>query len=70
MDVSTPIKVARRKFKGKKEDIINEFTDNEMEQYMHKFYMHDGIMPMALSIETPYNACMFIEDVNKEAKHV
>ena len=65
--VSTPIKVVKRKFKDKTEDIINEFTNNEMEQYIHKFYMHDGIMPTALSIETPYYACMFIEDVSRNA---
>ena len=37
---------------------------------IHKFYMHDGIIPMALSTETPYNACVFIEDINRGAKYV
>ena len=47
-------KLAWRRLKGKKEDIIGEFTNEEMEQYVCKLYMHDGIMPMTLNIETPY----------------
>ena len=39
---------------GKKGDIVGEFTDEEMVQYVHKHYMHDVIMPMTLSIETSY----------------
>ena len=30
--------------------------------------MHDGIMPMTLSIETPFNYCVYIEDVNRGSK--
>ena len=41
-----------------------------MEQYVRKIYMHDKIMPMTLSIETPYKACVSIEDVNREAKNM
>ena len=29
---------------GQKEDIISEFTNEEMEQYVHKLNMHGGIM--------------------------
>ena len=39
-----------------------------MEQYVRKLYMHDMIMPMTLSIETPYKACVSIKDVNRGAK--
>ena len=27
--------------------------------------IHDGIMPTMLSIETPFNSCVYIEDVNR-----
>mgnify|MGYP006997905514 FL=1 len=47
-------KLVWRQLKHKKEDIIGESTDEEMEQYVCKLYMHDGIMPMTLNIETPY----------------
>ena len=46
---------------GKKEGIVIEFTNEEMEQYVHKLYMHDGFN--ACDMETPYNTCVFIEDV-------
>ena len=36
-----------------KEDITSEFTDEEMEQYICKLYMHDGIMRMKFSIAIP-----------------
>ena len=39
-----------------------------MEQYLHKLYMHYEIMPMTLSMETPYNACVFMEYVNGDKK--
>ena len=38
------------------------------QQYVHKLYMHNGIMLMALNIETPYIACMAIKYVNQGAK--
>ena len=37
---------------------------------MHKLYMHDRIMPMTLSIEIPYKACVSIKDVNRGAKRM
>ena len=40
----------------------------EMEEYVHKLYMHDGIMPMTLGIEIPFNACVSIKDVYRGAK--
>ena len=42
----------------------------EMEHYVYKHYMHDRIMRHAyeLSIETPYMACVSIDDVNRGAK--
>ena len=30
--------------------------------------IHDGIMPTMLSIETPFNSCVYIEDVNRGPK--
>ena len=57
-----------RQIKGKKKDIISEFSNKEMEQQVHKFYMHNGIMPMTFSMESPYKAGVFIEHVNKGAK--
>ena len=41
-----------------------------MEQYVRRLYMHDTIMPMTLSMETPFNACVFIEDFNRVAKNM
>ena len=38
------------------------------ELYVHKLYMHDGTMPMTSSIETPFKACVTIEDVNRVEK--
>ena len=29
---------------------LNQFIDEEMEQYVHKLYMHDGMTPMTLSM--------------------
>ena len=63
-------KFAWRQLNQKKEDIIGEFTNEEMEQYVCKLYMHDGIMPMTLNIETPYQACVSIEGVNRGAKQM
>ena len=42
----TPTEVSMRQIKGKKEDIIGEFTNDEMEQYVWKLYMYDKVMPM------------------------
>ena len=53
---------------GQKEDIISEFTNEEMEQYVHKLYMHVGIMPMKLRIETPNQPCVSIDNVNRGVK--
>ena len=41
------------KLKGKNEYMIGRFTEEEMEQYVY-----NGIMPMTLSIATPYTACV------------
>ena len=50
-------KLAWRQLKGRKKDIIGEVTNfEEIEQYVSKLYMHDTIMPITLSIETPYKA--------------
>ena len=63
-------KLTWRQLKGKKEDIIGRFVNKEMEQYLHKLYMQYEIMPMTLSMETPFNACVFIEDFNRVAKNM
>ena len=47
---------------------MGEFINEEIEQYIHKFYMRDVMMLMALSMEMTYNTCVFMKDVNKEAK--
>ena len=52
--------------KCKCKDIFGEFMDKEMEQYVHKLYIHDETMLMTLSIDTPYKACVFIEDANRK----
>ena len=52
--------LAWRQLKGKKEYVIGKFMDEEMEQYVHKLYMRDGIMPMTLSIETTYTTCIYL----------
>ena len=57
-----------RQLKRKKEYIIGKFTNEEIEQYVSKLYMHDTIMPITLSIETPYKACVSIEVVNQGVK--
>ena len=49
---------------------MGEFINEEIEQYIHKFYMRDVMMLMALSMEMTYNTCVFMKDVNKEAKNV
>ena len=41
--------------------------ESTMTRYVHKLYMHDGIMSMELSMETPYNVCMSIEYLNRGA---
>ena len=47
-----------RQLKRKKEYIIGKFTNEEIEQYVHKLYIHDETMLMTLSIDTPYKACV------------
>ena len=47
------------------EDIIGEFINEEIEEYVLR---PDRIMPMTLSIETPYKACVSIEVVNQGVK--
>ena len=49
--------LAWRQLMGKNEYITNIFIDLEMEQYAHKLYMRNGIMPITLSMKTTYNAC-------------
>ena len=39
---------------------MGEFIDEEMEQCVHMLYMHDRIMPMTFSIETPFKACVYV----------
>ena len=40
-------KLIWRQLRGKlSEDIIGEFIDEEMEHYLRKLYIHDGIMPI------------------------
>ena len=43
---NTCLKPTWTKLEGKKEDIIGEFTNDEMEQYVWKLYMYDKVMPM------------------------
>ena len=40
--------------KGQKQIYIRKFTNEEMEQYVHTLYMHEGIMLMRLRIKTLY----------------
>ena len=60
-------KLEWRQLQGKK-DKIGEFIDEETDQHVHRFYMHNGIMPMELSIETLYNAFGSIKN-NRKAKN-
>ena len=39
---------------------MGKFIDDEMEKYVH-----DGMMPMTLSMERPCNACVSIEELNR-----
>ena len=61
-------KLAWGQLKGKKEDVKGHFTNEDMREYVQRLYMHEGVALMVENIETPYNTCINIDDVNKGIK--
>ena len=61
-------KLAWGQLKGKKVDVKGDFTNKEMQEYVQKLYMHDGIAPMVENIDVPTVTCVNLEDVNKGTK--
>ena len=57
--------------KGKKGDIIGVLNNKEVEKYVCRLYMYEGIMHMTLSVKKPCtHVCTYIEDINRGAQNM
>ena len=62
--------IAWGQLNAKKGDINDEFTNEEILEYVQSLFMHEGVTLIVENIETPCNTCIELQYINKGTKNM